>query len=79
MIDLMAIASIDRDTELSYVRRERDWLERAQAGGRDIPHERLLPMLPPGLAGNGATGKNGSNGASDAAGAAGGSRAIHHK
>jgi len=52
MIDLMAISSIDRDTELSYVRRERDWLARAQASGRDIPAGRLLPMLPPG-AGNG--------------------------
>ena len=26
MIDLMAISSIERDTEMSYVRRERDWL-----------------------------------------------------
>ena len=29
----MAISAIDRDTEISYVRRERDWLARA-AGGR---------------------------------------------
>ena len=48
MIDLMAISAIDRDTEVSYVRRERDWLTRAQADGRGIPAERLLPMLPPG-------------------------------
>ena len=33
----MAISAIDRDTEISYVRRERDWLARAQADGRDIP------------------------------------------
>ena len=50
MIDLMAISSIERDTELSYVRRERDWLSRAQAAGRDVPAARLLPMLPPGAA-----------------------------
>jgi NADPH-dependent glutamate synthase beta subunit-like oxidoreductase/formate hydrogenlyase subunit 6/NADH:ubiquinone oxidoreductase subunit I/ferredoxin len=49
MIDLLALSSIERDTELSYVRRERDWLARAQAEGRDIPRERLLPMLPAGL------------------------------
>jgi NADPH-dependent glutamate synthase beta subunit-like oxidoreductase/formate hydrogenlyase subunit 6/NADH:ubiquinone oxidoreductase subunit I/ferredoxin len=51
MIDLLAISSIDRDTEVSYVRRERDWLARAQADGRGIPAERLLPMLPPGAVG----------------------------
>ena len=48
MIDLLAISAIDRDTEISYVRRERDWLSRAQADGRGIPAERLLPMLPAG-------------------------------
>ncbi|MFN8520379.1 MAG: FAD-dependent oxidoreductase [Chloroflexota bacterium] len=47
-IDLMALSSLDRDTELSYVRRERDWLARAQADGRAIPAGRMLPMLPPG-------------------------------
>ncbi len=55
-IDLMAIGSLDRDTEISYVRRERDWLARAQADGRSIPAGRLLPMLPPGaIGGNGGT------------------------
>jgi NADPH-dependent glutamate synthase beta subunit-like oxidoreductase/formate hydrogenlyase subunit 6/NADH:ubiquinone oxidoreductase subunit I/ferredoxin len=54
MIDLMAISAMDRDTELSYVRRERDWLARAQAAGRGDPATRMLPMLPPGaLLGNG--------------------------
>jgi len=54
MIDLMAISAMDRDTELSYVRRERDWLERANAAGRGDSAARLLPMLPPGaLNGNG--------------------------
>ena len=48
MIDLLAISAIDRDTEMSYVRRERDWLTRAQADGRASPPSRLLPMLPAG-------------------------------
>jgi ferredoxin len=80
-IDLIAMAAMERDSELSYVRRERDWLSRAQEGGRDIPHERLLPMLPPSLAGNGLNGNGTSNAESDsAAGAAGGGAAsVHHK
>jgi formate hydrogenlyase subunit 6/NADH:ubiquinone oxidoreductase subunit I len=61
MIDLMAIAALERDTEISYVRRERDWLARAQAQGRAIPTERQLPMLPPGLGKtNGSTASNGA-------------------
>ncbi len=78
-IDLIALAAIERDTELSYVRRERDWLARAQAHGRDVPHERLLPMLPPGLAANaGGTSSTGADGAT--VGSAGnGAAHIHHK
>jgi NADPH-dependent glutamate synthase beta subunit-like oxidoreductase/formate hydrogenlyase subunit 6/NADH:ubiquinone oxidoreductase subunit I/ferredoxin len=53
MIDLLAISAIDRDTEMSYVRRERDWLERAQASGRTLDPGRSLPVLPSGLGGNG--------------------------
>ncbi|MBA2570836.1 MAG: FAD-dependent oxidoreductase [Chloroflexi bacterium] len=49
MIDLMAISAIDRDTEITYVRRERDWMERAEASGRGVPASRLLPMLPVGI------------------------------
>ena len=33
IIDLMAISSLDRDTEVSYVRRERDWLQRGRGAG----------------------------------------------
>ena len=33
MIDLMAIAAIDRETEVTYIRRERDWAARAAAEG----------------------------------------------
>ncbi|MBA2488372.1 MAG: FAD-dependent oxidoreductase [Chloroflexi bacterium] len=52
MIDLMAISAIEQDTELSYLRKERDWVERARADGRAIPAARSLPMLPGNL-GNG--------------------------
>jgi formate dehydrogenase major subunit len=62
-IDLMAISALDQDTEISYVRRERDWLARAQADGRSIPAGRQLPMLPPG-----ATNGNGNGGAPVAGG-----------
>jgi ferredoxin len=64
-IDLLAISALDRDTELSYVRQERDWLARAQADGRSVPSGRMLPMLPPG-AGNG--NGNGNGGAPVAGG-----------
>jgi formate hydrogenlyase subunit 6/NADH:ubiquinone oxidoreductase subunit I len=75
-IDLIALASMERASEMSYVRQERDWLSRAQADGRDIPHQRLLPMLPPGVASNG----NGSSTAGSGKSAAGGGSAqIHHK
>jgi hypothetical protein len=74
MIDLMAIAALERDTEISYVRRERDWLARAQAQGRDVPMERRLPMLPPGLTrSSGSAGSNGSGAASAGSGQA------HHR
>ena len=36
MIDLMALAEIDKETEVTYIRRERDWLTRAQAEGRVV-------------------------------------------
>jgi NADPH-dependent glutamate synthase beta subunit-like oxidoreductase/formate hydrogenlyase subunit 6/NADH:ubiquinone oxidoreductase subunit I/ferredoxin len=58
-IDLIALADIERDTEISYIRRERDWLSRAQAGGRDYPDTRLLPMLPPGVTVRSSTGHDG--------------------
>jgi ferredoxin len=56
MIDLMAIAAIGRETEVTYIRRERDWAARAAAEGRIIDTARMLPVLPPtvtGIAGNG--------------------------
>ena len=65
MIDLMAISAIDRETEVSYIRKERDWAARAAAEGRLIPSDRLLPVLPASLAatGNGHGDGTGGNGA----------------
>ena len=34
MIDLIALAAVDRETEVTYIRRERDWATRAAAEGR---------------------------------------------
>ena len=54
MIDLLALAAVERETEMSYIRRERDWAERARAEGRILDESRLLPVLPASLtAGNG--------------------------
>ena len=61
MIDLLAISAMERDTEVSYIRRERDWLTRAQADGRDIPSARLLPMLPPSVSDQLGNGHSGSD------------------
>ena len=47
----MALAEIDKETEVTYIRRERDWLARAQAEGRVYDPGRLLPVLPPTIAG----------------------------
>jgi NADPH-dependent glutamate synthase beta subunit-like oxidoreductase/formate hydrogenlyase subunit 6/NADH:ubiquinone oxidoreductase subunit I/ferredoxin len=63
MIDLMAISQVERETEVSYIRRERDWLERARAEGRLIEPTRLLPVLPASIAGNGnGNGRDGHDG-----------------
>ena len=61
-IDLMALASIDRETEVTYIRRERDWADRAAAEGRIIDRSRLLPMLPPTIGGIPTPGGNGHGG-----------------
>jgi ferredoxin len=50
MIDLIALAQVDRETEMTYVRKERDWLQRAMAEGRFVDDRRLLPVLPPSMA-----------------------------
>ena len=74
MIDLIAIAALDRETEMTYVRRERDWAERALAEGRPVRPDRLLPVLPAGLA---AGGGNGHNGQRDGGAPGGGGPAAH--
>jgi ferredoxin len=51
MIDLMAIAAVDRETEVTYIRRERDWATQAAAEGRFFDTARMLPMLPPTISG----------------------------
>ena len=50
LIDLIAIAAIDRETEMTYVRKERDWVERFEKEGRRFDPARLLPVLPPSVA-----------------------------
>ncbi len=70
MIDLIAIAALDRETEITYVRRERDWAERALAEGRPARPDRLLPVLPAGITSGGGNGHNGSGGTPGGDGAA---------
>jgi ferredoxin len=67
MIDLIALATVDQETEMTYIRRERDWVERAAAEGRPVAPTRLLPMLPAAVAaqiakGGGAGGNGQANG-----------------
>ena len=72
-IDLMALASIDRETEVTYIRRERDWASRAAAEGRVIDTTRFLPVLPAAVAGipagNGGNGHGHDHGHGDGHGA----------
>ena len=56
MIDLMAMAQVDRETEVTYIRKERDWLQRAVDAGRFIDSDRLLTVLPATLSRNGDSG-----------------------
>ena len=59
MIDLLALANIDRETEVTYIRRERDWLDRAVEAGRVIEAGRRLPVLPASVAARAGTEGNG--------------------
>ncbi len=60
MIDLMALAEVDQETEMTYIRRERDWVDRAAAEGRPVAPTRLLPMLPAAVAAQIAKGNDGA-------------------
>jgi ferredoxin len=62
MIDLMAISAINRETEVTYIRREADWATRAAAEGRLIDAGRLLPVLPATVGGVPTRGGNGHDG-----------------
>ena len=67
MIDLMAMAQVDRETEVTYIRKERDWLQRAIEAGRFIESDRLLTVLPATLSRDGDSGNgNGSGGGTHA-------------
>jgi hypothetical protein len=62
MVDLIALASVDMETEMTYIRREADWAERAAAEGRPVVPTRLLPMLPPSVAARISAGNGHGNG-----------------
>jgi formate hydrogenlyase subunit 6/NADH:ubiquinone oxidoreductase subunit I len=49
-IDLIGLAAIDRETEVTYIQRERDWLAHALAEGRIEDPAKALPTLPSSLA-----------------------------
>ena len=55
-IDLMALAEVDRETEVTYIHRERDWLQRAADAGRFVDRGRLLPVLPASIGGGNGSG-----------------------
>jgi formate dehydrogenase major subunit len=59
MIDLIALAALERETEITYIRRERDWADRARAAGRDL-EPRLLPVLPRSVADAARQGRGGN-------------------
>jgi formate dehydrogenase major subunit len=55
-IDLIALAAVDRETEVTYIQRERDWLTHAIAEGRLHDPATALPALPASLAGSAGSG-----------------------
>ena len=61
MIDLLALAEIDRETEVSYIRKERDWLQRAIDQGRFLEGNRVLNVLPARLTTHGGGAGDGTN------------------
>jgi formate hydrogenlyase subunit 6/NADH:ubiquinone oxidoreductase subunit I len=60
-IDLLGLAAVDRETEVTYIQRERDWLAHAIAEGRIEDRPEDLPSLPASLAAS--SGKRGGAGA----------------
>jgi formate hydrogenlyase subunit 6/NADH:ubiquinone oxidoreductase subunit I len=49
MIDLIGLAAVGGETEVTYIQRERDWLAHAVADGRLASPGEGLPALPPAL------------------------------
>jgi formate hydrogenlyase subunit 6/NADH:ubiquinone oxidoreductase subunit I len=49
-IDLLALAEVEQETEVTYIERERDWIARATAEGRLQPPTYDEYELPPSLA-----------------------------
>ena len=79
MFDLLALAAVERETEMSYIRRERDWAERARAEGRLLDRSRLLPVLPASLANGDGNGNGHANGNGHGNGSANGSGHAHDR
>ncbi|HEX5589076.1 MAG TPA: FAD-dependent oxidoreductase [Candidatus Limnocylindrales bacterium] len=77
MIDLMALAAIDRETEVTYIRKERDWLQRAADEGRFVDRGRLLPVLPASLTLGAGGGGNGGSALATTGHEAGGPGGTH--
>ncbi len=61
-IDLIAIADVERETEVTYIQRERDWIARATAEGRLQVPNYDLPELPASLVSAGSNGNRGGGG-----------------
>ncbi len=78
MLDLMAYSAVNQETEVTYIRRERDWVDRAIADGRLLQSGRLLPMLPASVARGVATGNGSGNGQGNGHGPAGNGHAHDH-
>ncbi len=77
MIDLMAMAQVDRETEVTYIRKERDWLQRAIDAGRYVQSDRLLTVLPATLSRGGEN--DSGNGHGHSLGESGGGSHAHLK
>src|SRR5262245_39248260 len=78
-IDLLAIAAVDQETEVTYIRKERDWLQRAVEAGRFIQSDRLLTVLPATLSRDGDSGNGHGNGTGHGAEAGSGGTHAHLK
>jgi hypothetical protein len=72
----MALAAVDRETEVTYIHRERDWLQRAADEGRFVDRGKLLPVLPASIA-SGAGGNGGGSMALATTGAEAGAGGSH--